>query len=140
MNKDWLADMTGDVDEAGWEYAFSFRGSVWHGNYTHMRSFARRRKWIRLRRRRVMDEDHSVQGDEAVSIHTAEAATNDGREESASDREAQVFERLKACRLDRERLKILDDMLKEDDAAVEMMQVKLKEYSALFDFEESRKN
>ncbi|KAJ2963729.1 hypothetical protein NQZ79_g1267 [Umbelopsis isabellina] len=139
VNKDWLADMTGDVDEAGWEYAFSFRGSAWHGNYTHMRSFARRRKWIRLRRRRVMDEDQSVQGDDAISIHTAEAVASDGNEESVENREAQVFDRLKACRLDRERLKILDDMLKEDDAAVEMIQVKLKEYSTLFDFEESRK-
>jgi hypothetical protein len=31
VNKDWLADMTGDVDEAGWEYAFQFHGSIWHG-------------------------------------------------------------------------------------------------------------
>jgi hypothetical protein len=32
VNKDWLADMTGDVDESGWEYAFRFRQSTWHGN------------------------------------------------------------------------------------------------------------
>ncbi|KAM3580851.1 hypothetical protein VKS41_006908 [Umbelopsis sp. WA50703] len=139
VNKDWLADMTGDVDEAGWEYAFSFRGAVWHGNYTHMRSFARRRKWIRLRRRRVMDDDQSYQGDDAVSIHTAEATEDPGKDESVESREAHVFDRLKACRLDRERLKLLDDMLEEDDTALDMIQVKLKEYSSLFDFEESRK-
>ncbi|KAI8068347.1 hypothetical protein BC940DRAFT_299758 [Gongronella butleri] len=49
VNKEWLVDLTGDVDEAGWQYAVRFHGAKWHGNYKHFRSFVRRRRWIRLR-------------------------------------------------------------------------------------------
>lgn len=27
-----MIDMTGDVDEAGWQYALKFHGADWHGN------------------------------------------------------------------------------------------------------------
>ncbi|KAF9165561.1 hypothetical protein BGX21_011661 [Mortierella sp. AD011] len=53
VHKTWLVDMTGDVDEDGWEYATTFHGSPWHGNYEAFQSFARRRRWIRLRKRKV---------------------------------------------------------------------------------------
>ncbi|KAG0044216.1 hypothetical protein BGZ83_010547 [Gryganskiella cystojenkinii] len=52
VHKSWLVDMTGDVDEDGWEYATTFHGSPWHGNYEMFRSFARRRRWLRLRKRK----------------------------------------------------------------------------------------
>ncbi|KAG0293987.1 hypothetical protein BGZ98_001946 [Dissophora globulifera] len=52
VHKSWLVDMTGDVDEDGWEYAIAFHGSPWHGNYEVFRSFARRRRWLRLRKRK----------------------------------------------------------------------------------------
>ncbi|KAG0027657.1 hypothetical protein BGZ82_008822 [Podila clonocystis] len=52
VHKSWLVDMTGDVDEDGWEYAMTFHGSPWHGNYEIFRSFARRRRWLRLRKRK----------------------------------------------------------------------------------------
>ncbi|KAG0340753.1 Cytoplasmic and mitochondrial histidine tRNA synthetase [Podila humilis] len=52
VHKSWLVDMTGDVDEDGWEYAMTFHGSPWHGNYETFRSFARRRRWLRLRKRK----------------------------------------------------------------------------------------
>lgn len=47
--KTWYVDMTGDVDEQGWEYSFSFRSSSWHGTHPWFHSFVRRRRWIRLR-------------------------------------------------------------------------------------------
>ncbi|KAK3812166.1 MAG: hypothetical protein J3Q66DRAFT_349576 [Benniella sp.] len=52
VHKSWLVDMTGDVDEDGWEYAMTFHGSAWHGSYEVFRSFARRRRWLRLRRKK----------------------------------------------------------------------------------------
>ncbi|KAG0263075.1 hypothetical protein BGZ95_003887 [Linnemannia exigua] len=52
VHKSWLVDMTADVDEDGWEYAMTFHGSPWHGNYEIFRSFARRRRWLRLRKRK----------------------------------------------------------------------------------------
>ncbi|KAI8087356.1 hypothetical protein BDF21DRAFT_227617 [Thamnidium elegans] len=30
VSKDWMIDMTEDVDEAGWQYALKFHGAVWH--------------------------------------------------------------------------------------------------------------
>lgn len=139
VNKDWLADMTGDVDEAGWEYAFRFHGSVWHGNYKHLRSFARRRKWIRLRRRRVVDDDQSYHSNDAVSIHTASILENESTAQDAETKEDALFDRLKSCRLDRERLKIVDESLQENDTQLDMIQAKMNEYMRLFDFEESRR-
>jgi hypothetical protein len=32
VSKDWMIDMTEDVDEAGWQYAIKFNGADWHGN------------------------------------------------------------------------------------------------------------
>ncbi|CAO3683288.1 unnamed protein product [Rhizopus stolonifer] len=49
VSKDWMIDMTDDVDEVGWQYSLKFHGADWHGNYKHFRSFVRRRRWIRLR-------------------------------------------------------------------------------------------
>lgn len=34
VSKDWMIDMTEDVDEAGWQYALKFHGAVWHGKQT----------------------------------------------------------------------------------------------------------
>ncbi|OAD73863.1 hypothetical protein PHYBLDRAFT_181393 [Phycomyces blakesleeanus NRRL 1555(-)] len=70
VHKQWMVDMTEDVDEAGWQYALKFHGASWHGkkpkerndsdnfkgNYKHFRSFVRKRRWIRLRHHSLLDE------------------------------------------------------------------------------------
>ncbi|KAJ5723293.1 Meiotically protein [Penicillium malachiteum] len=45
----WYVDMSGDVDEQGWQYSFSFGSSQWHGTHPWFHSFVRRRRWVRLR-------------------------------------------------------------------------------------------
>lgn len=45
----WYVDMSGDVDDQGWQYAFSFGSSQWHGTHPWFHSFVRRRRWVRLR-------------------------------------------------------------------------------------------
>ncbi|CAG8505833.1 7676_t:CDS:2, partial [Paraglomus occultum] len=35
VHRMWLIDMSGDVDEGGWEYSFNFHGYSWHGNQTY---------------------------------------------------------------------------------------------------------
>ncbi|KAF9977541.1 hypothetical protein BGZ73_005670 [Actinomortierella ambigua] len=52
VHRSWLVDMTGDVDEDGWEYAMTFHGSPWHGSHEIFRSFSRRRRWLRLRKKK----------------------------------------------------------------------------------------
>ena len=31
MHPEWTIDMSYDIDEEGWEYAFHFYNSYWHG-------------------------------------------------------------------------------------------------------------
>ncbi|KAJ5644840.1 hypothetical protein N7507_010851 [Penicillium longicatenatum] len=47
----WYVDMSGDVDEQGWQYSLSFGSSQWHGTHPWFHSFARRRRWVRLRQK-----------------------------------------------------------------------------------------
>ncbi|KAL1854226.1 hypothetical protein Plec18170_004990 [Paecilomyces lecythidis] len=48
--KTWYVDMSGDVDEEGWEYSFSFSiKKAWHGTHPWFHSWVRRRRWVRLR-------------------------------------------------------------------------------------------
>ena len=47
--KAWYVDMSGDTDEQGWQYSFSFSSSSWHGTQPWFHSFVRRRRWVRLR-------------------------------------------------------------------------------------------
>lgn len=52
--KTWYVDMSGDVDDQGWQYAFSFSlSSSWHGTHPFWHSFVRRRRWVRLRVKKV---------------------------------------------------------------------------------------
>ncbi|KIW07744.1 uncharacterized protein PV09_01674 [Verruconis gallopava] len=49
----WYVDMSGDVDEEGWEYSFWFgKGTAWHGTHPWFHSFVRRRRWLRKRCKR----------------------------------------------------------------------------------------
>ncbi|KAF2403760.1 hypothetical protein EJ06DRAFT_292720 [Trichodelitschia bisporula] len=52
----WYVDMSGDVDEEGWEYSLWFGKSVWHGSHPMFHSFVRRRRWLR---KRVKKRGHS---------------------------------------------------------------------------------
>lgn len=47
----WYVEMSGDVDEEGWQYSFSFFPKLggWHGTHPWFHSYVRRRRWVRLR-------------------------------------------------------------------------------------------
>lgn len=55
--KRWYVDMSGDVDDQGWAYAWRFGSSTWHGSHIWFRSFVRRRIWKRLREKMVEEEE-----------------------------------------------------------------------------------
>lgn len=48
--KRWYVDMSGDVDEQGWQYSLTFGKSFsWHGTHPWFHSAVRRRRWLRKR-------------------------------------------------------------------------------------------
>ena len=48
--KRWYVDMSGDVDEQGWEYSLIFGKTFsWHGTHPWFHSAVRRRRWLRKR-------------------------------------------------------------------------------------------
>ncbi|KAA8646096.1 hypothetical protein EYZ11_003738 [Aspergillus tanneri] len=57
----WYVDMSGDVDDQGWQYSFSFGSSAWHGSHPWFHSFVRRRRWVRLRVKRASERSRQGQ-------------------------------------------------------------------------------
>ncbi|ORZ15718.1 hypothetical protein BCR42DRAFT_415774 [Absidia repens] len=128
VSKEWMVDMTEDVDEAGWQYSVKFHGAVWHGNYKHFRSFVRRRRWIRLRHRgQQQQKDQSGESkNQGDIVKTRQLVKIDGddddddntkqqqqqlAESSKSMNETDLLNSLKNCRLDRERRSVFDSLL-----------------------------
>ncbi|KAI9317884.1 hypothetical protein BX666DRAFT_1932415 [Dichotomocladium elegans] len=118
VSKEWMVDMSGDVDEAGWQYALKFHGAVWHGNYKHFRSFVRRRRWVRLRRR--LPPISGAEDDPKPSIPSRKlVAIDDGPQTASTDNpHTQDYQllvnNLQTCRLDRERLAMVRQALTVD--------------------------
>lgn len=56
--RSWYVDMSGDVDDQGWQYSFSFGSKAWHGTHPWFHSFVRRRRWVRLRVKRTVEKTH----------------------------------------------------------------------------------
>ncbi|OJD20466.1 hypothetical protein ACJ73_08201 [Blastomyces percursus] len=89
----WYIDMSYDVDEAGWQYSFSFSSRfAWHGTHPWYHCFVRRRRWLRKRVKKTYigsEEDIAVgkayapYGDFfAVSSSRAPSAEPEGRQGS----------------------------------------------------------
>lgn len=86
----WYVDMSGDVDEQGWQYSFSFASSQWHGTHPWFHSFVRRRRWVRLRtkipekrhRGRSGFEKAHMLNEDYFTIHSSKARS---REQSTAD-------------------------------------------------------
>ncbi|CAF9932517.1 MAG: hypothetical protein GOMPHAMPRED_006597 [Gomphillus americanus] len=58
--KRWYVDMSGDVDEQGWEYSLTFGKTFsWHGTHPWFHSAVRRRRWLR-KRVKIQHTTHSA--------------------------------------------------------------------------------
>lgn len=51
----WYVDMSGDIDEQGWQYSWSFSSTAWHGTHPWFHSFVRRRRWVRMRAKKASE-------------------------------------------------------------------------------------
>ncbi|KAI7878581.1 hypothetical protein K492DRAFT_170752 [Lichtheimia hyalospora FSU 10163] len=129
VTKEWMVHMSGDVDEAGWQYALKFHGAVWHGNYKHFRSFVRRRRWIRLRRRFVPieEEQQEMNNNEPKLINVDDNDSGFPQSSFSSsslqplDNPQHLKEELAKCRLDRERLRVLAQVLSMGNTSEQLM-------------------
>ncbi|KAF8936204.1 hypothetical protein BGZ58_004465 [Dissophora ornata] len=168
VHKSWLVDMTGDVDEDGWEYAMTFHGSPWHGNYEVFRSFARRRRWIRLRKRKGKMVGKPSPLPERTYVTSALPKTwtkpdvSDSRlnspspfpsDEAIADEALQenvagstpepkpvdLFKIMKKARSDREKLAYAAQYVVRYPGQLDDLEQRLDRYLSLLDFETSRR-
>ncbi|KAI8097060.1 uncharacterized protein BX664DRAFT_325493 [Halteromyces radiatus] len=144
LNKEWLVDMTEDVDEAGWQYAVKFHGAVWHGNYKHFRSFVRRRRWIRLRHCKQQEQEKSISTlTTPRQLIKLDDIIPSSAESSQSLNESNLMENLQKCRLDRERRTVIDSLLSSlSSSQLQSLlqdEKKIMTYMNMFDFEDSKR-
>jgi hypothetical protein len=74
----------------------------------------------------MIEDDHTYHSKDAVSIHTASISEVEGSVQEIEAKETMLYDRIKACRLDRERLKVVDEVLKQNDTQLEMIQAKVR--------------
>lgn len=126
----WYVDMSGDVDEEGWQYSFAFGSRfAWHGNHPWPRSFVRRRRWVRLRAKKQVRpgaEPWDLSEDQATvltntftnggsaTLYSAATSAHDGRRDSGfavtmegPEDIASLLRELKRATVDRERIVML---------------------------------
>lgn len=106
---------------------FSFKGNhslmtfFYPGNYKHFRSFVRRRRWIRLRRRLVPvkseeQEETNVSEAKLIDVDDNDSGFPQSSSSTASSLQAldnpqHLKDELAKCRLDRERLRVLGQVV-----------------------------
>ncbi|KAF7729161.1 hypothetical protein EC973_004929 [Apophysomyces ossiformis] len=139
VTKEWMVDMTEDVDEAGWQYALKFHGAVWHGNYKHFRSFVRRRRWVRLRHRCVANMP-PTKAKQETHVKTRTLVNIDEPSTSKTHHGQQLYDSLKQCHIDRERLVILEHAISSMLPGTEdELIANAQKYMALLDYESSKR-
>ncbi|KAJ5287492.1 hypothetical protein N7478_003178 [Penicillium angulare] len=164
----WYVDMSGDVDEQGWQYSFSFGSSQWHGTHPWFHSFVRRRRWVRLRTK-IPERRHRGHSDfenahmlteDYFTIHSKtrsrdQSVTGLSRVESGFlsrvstkvDEEVHLEEigdipslmyALKLASIDRERIDALKKFVEEGGEEIYYLNDKVPEIMSMFLFQTSR--
>ncbi|KAL2826985.1 hypothetical protein BDW59DRAFT_59178 [Aspergillus cavernicola] len=164
----WYVDMSGDVDEQGWQYGFSFAASSWHGTHPFCHSFVRRRRWVRLRVKRASERRRARTGlemahrltEDYFTIHSAvkskRASGADGLSRTTSvdlARAAEAVEAeeleeirniptlmyaLKAAIVDREKLDAVRMFVEDGGDELYYLDGKISEIMARFVYQTSR--
>ncbi|CCG84893.1 protein of unknown function [Taphrina deformans PYCC 5710] len=130
--KRWFVDMSGDVDENGWSYNINFNRHSWHGHHIWYHSFVRRRRWLRKRRKVPKGDRIALRkknpAEDYFTIYSASRSMRTSQQNSSTTITAydeddddggplklenlgEFYERLRAARLDREKLDAVDNFL-----------------------------
>uniref|UniRef100_A0A060T985 ARAD1D13552p n=1 Tax=Blastobotrys adeninivorans TaxID=409370 RepID=A0A060T985_BLAAD len=114
--KRWYVDMSGDVDDQGWTYSIRFGSGSWHGSHIWFHSFVRKRSWVRLRQKRKINPRAVFSAavlndtDSALNYNAATAGSStreDSSRDTTPDSVGDIVNSLRACRLDRERIRTI---------------------------------
>ncbi|CAG8476870.1 15802_t:CDS:10 [Acaulospora morrowiae] len=124
LGMEWMIDMSDDVDEEGWEYAFAFHCANWHGHYQTFRSFVRRRRWIRLRRLKENKDNPHINNEAEINPEMSVTGS--------------LWNKVKTSKSDREKISVVKDFILNGGDLTPLNQ-RLKEFVELFDHQESRR-
>ncbi|GFF57458.1 meiotically up-regulated gene 65 protein [Aspergillus udagawae] len=162
----WYVDMSGDVDDQGWQYSLSFNSKAWHGSHPWFHSFVRRRRWVRLRIKRAVEKTHRgrsgfemahMLNEDYFTIHSprkqSKAASsiapsgNLSRTTTGVEEEAPLEEIgniptlmyvLKAAIVDREKIDALKRFIEDGGEELHYLDDKIPEIMSMFVFQNSR--
>ncbi|KAJ5384353.1 hypothetical protein N7517_002264 [Penicillium concentricum] len=166
--KTWYVDMSGDTDEQGWQYSFSFSSSSWHGTQPWFHSFVRRRRWVRLRTKVHEQRNHGrsdfekshMLTEDYFTIHSSKVRSRDqstaglsrvesgfNRASMTVDEESHVDEigdipslmhALKLASIDRERIDALKKFIEDGGDELYYLNDKIPDIMPMFLFQTSR--
>ncbi|OQE47273.1 hypothetical protein PENCOP_c001G08970 [Penicillium coprophilum] len=166
--KTWYADMSGDTDEQGWQYSYSFSSSSWHGTQPWFHSFVRRRRWVRLRtkahQRRTLGrsdfEKAHMLTEDYFTIHSSKVRSRDqstaglSRVESGFNRASMTVDEepyvdeigdipslmhaLKLASIDREKIDALKKFIEDGGDELYYLNDKIPDIMPMFLFQTSR--
>ncbi|KAG4306477.1 hypothetical protein PORY_000465 [Pneumocystis oryctolagi] len=149
----WKVDMYGNVDEEGWSYSFSFWSKKWYGTCTWFHSFVRRRKWVRERQWRDLDDPEIMDNDNYFTVSSSyrfsrsPTDTSSPNESVASisdnpDVELDIqnlIKKLKESLIDRERLYIIREFILSDNEKIYLLKDFIRNILECFIFQESKR-
>lgn len=163
--KEWTVNHDQEVDEDGWEYSFAFaKFFSWHGP-SWWNSFVRRRAWTRKRVKKYDDyhvDDDNVLNPEYFVVNSAEersrsksAASSTRHRKSLSQHLSQQLDHgipegdisdikilmmaLKAARIDREKLEIVENFIKHGGDELRHLGERMHDIMRQFIFQASRR-
>ncbi|KAF2738676.1 hypothetical protein EJ04DRAFT_509255 [Polyplosphaeria fusca] len=153
--KTWYADMSGDVDEEGWQYSFWYwGGSTWHGNHPWFHSFVRRRRWLRKRvkqklpvkkkndKERLFGETFSIPTTLARTTTVATAEFDSSKEDTIDEEIRDVptlMARLKKSAIDREKIVAINKFVDEAGEELHYLAEQIPAIMSMLIFQNSRR-
>ncbi|GAA84958.1 peroxin Pex23-like-Penicillium chrysogenum [Aspergillus luchuensis IFO 4308] len=158
--RSWYVDMSGDVDDQGWQYSFSFKSTAWHGSHPWFHSFVRRRRWVRVRTKRLVDRHGRTElemahrlNEDYFTIHSGKnkkkrpVSEVGGGGEMEEEEGAPIEEiadipalmhALRVAIVDREKVDALDRFVDEGGEELFYLDEKIPEIMSMFVFQASR--
>lgn len=124
----WYVDMSGDVDEQGWQYSFSFASSAWHGTHPWFHSFVRRRRWVRLRVK-ISERRHGRSDLEAAHMLNEDYFTIHSAKLRSREQSSTAVSQLASAYLSRVGTKVDEDMYPEEIRDIPALMQALKQSS-----------